>query len=392
MTGRSEGSESISSKRRVKLSLAHQEPDRVPCDLGAVAITGITLPAYRNLSSHLGLPGDAPVERIRPQLVRVDEKMLDRFEIDTRGIFAEEGQDPGGEIDRGEDGTQRYEDRFGTTWKMPPNNPYFDIEQTMLEREGEKEVDEYGWPSPRDLVKESNLKGQVKNLDHEEYFIIMANTPTLGIFAPIPRLIGYNKFFKEVGRNPEYVCGFMDKLVELELEFFDAVLEEVGSYIDCLVEFDDLGGQNGPLISPEIYRKYVKPRHRKLFSSLQDKVGPSTPILFHSDGSVYEFIPDLIELGVDILNPVQYTAKGMELGRLKKEFGSNLSFWGAGANAQDTLPYGDPDEVEDEVKRTIDELAPGGGFVFSSIHNIQPEVPAENIVRMYDTAREYGRY
>jgi uroporphyrinogen decarboxylase len=159
--------------------------------------------------------------------------------------------------------------------------------------------------------------------------------------------------------------------------------------LDCIEMADDLGTQEMPLMSPETYRKHIKPYHAKLYRFIKDRC--DLPLFMHTDGSVYQLIPDLIDIGVDILNPVQYTARDMGLAKLKKEFGNDLCFWGAGIDPQGTLPFGTPQQVADEVKRNIDILAPGGGFVFGSIHNILEGVPTENIVAAFQTAAEYGR-
>jgi uroporphyrinogen decarboxylase len=155
------------------------------------------------------------------------------------------------------------------------------------------------------------------------------------------------------------------------------------------MQSDDLGEQTGPMFSPEIYREVFKPQHKRVFDAMK-KMGH--PVLLHSCGSVRKLIPDLIEIGVDILNPIQVTATGMDSKELKKEFGSELAFWGGGCDTQHILPRGTPQEVKDETKRRIDDLAPGGGFIFTPVHNIQADVPAENLEVMWQTLMEYGEY
>lgn len=168
-------------------------------------------------------------------------------------------------------------------------------------------------------------------------------------------------------------------------------LKRLGKYCVVVGEADDLGVQDTTAISPEMYRKYVKPRHKKLFSHIK-KLSPHCYIFLHSCGSVYDVISDLIEVGVDILNPVQVSAAKMDTRKLKKEFGKDLTFWGGGVDTQDILPHRSPQQVKDEVRRRIDDLAPGGGFVFATMHNIQDDVPPENIMAMWEILREYGVY
>ena len=159
-----------------------------------------------------------------------------------------------------------------------------------------------------------------------------------------------------------------------------------------VVEADDLGTQERPLISPDLYRKRIKPRHRRIFETIRKASAHKVFIFFHSCGSIRELIGDLIEIGVDALNPVQVSAKGMDTKRLKAEFGGELCFWGGGVDTQRVLPYGSPRQVKDEVRRRIEDLAPGGGFVFSAVHNIQADVPPENIMAMWEALQEYGVY
>jgi uroporphyrinogen decarboxylase len=173
------------------------------------------------------------------------------------------------------------------------------------------------------------------------------------------------------------------------VEFFRHYLDAVGEYIDVIVVSDDLGCENGPLISPELYREIIKPAERKLWQFIKNNT--KAYLFLHSCGSISKFIPDLIEIGVDILNPIQVSAKDMDTKRLKEEFGDRMTFWG-GVDTQSVLPFGSSEEVEREVKRRISDAAPGGGYVLTAVHNIQAGVPPENICMMYDAARKYGRY
>ncbi len=184
----------------------------------------------------------------------------------------------------------------------------------------------------------------------------------------------------------------MDKLTEFKIQYWDKVLDEAGGIIDVALFEDDLGQQNSTMISPKMYRELIKPHHETLISFIKNKTSKPIRIMMHSDGSIYDLIPDLIEIGVDILNPIQISAAKMDSCQLKREFGSELLFWGAGVDTQGVLAFGSVAEVKDDVKRRIDDLAPGGGFVFAAVHNIQPQVPPENIMAMRETLHEYGTY
>ena len=188
-------------------------------------------------------------------------------------------------------------------------------------------------------------------------------------------------------------CGLayclMENLMEVYMERVSKYADAVGDYVQVIEVNDDLGSQSGPQLAPALYRKMIKPYHKKLWRYIKEKTG--CYLLLHSCGSVYDFIPDLIEMGIDAINPVQVSARNMDTARLKKEFGSEISFWGGGCDTQRVLPFGTPDEVEEEVRRRIDDLAPGGGFVFTQVHNIQPDVSPENIMAMYSALDKYGK-
>lgn len=383
------------SKERIITTLNHQEPDKVPYDLGGTCITGIISGAYSRLLSYLDIDeGLTEVHSVRAQRVKLSGEILKKFEVDTRGIFATTPTETR-EVDirKERDGSKVFVDEFGTTWKLSKGGYNYNPIDYPLEGDLDKKaIVNHSWPEAKDPSRLDNLKEQAKRYRQLGKCVVLGNTLTGGIFGIAPRLRGYENFWKDLIQNPGLACATMDKLTELEMEFFGLVLKELGSYIDIVVELDDLGSQRGPLISPALYRKYVKPRHKKLFSFIKKEAENRVYILFHSDGSIYELIPDLIESGVDILNPVQYTAVNMDAAKLKKEFGDELTFWGGGIDTQNVLPKGSLSEVKDEVKRQIDILAPGGGFVFSTVHNIQPDVPPENIIAMWEALQEYGGY
>jgi uroporphyrinogen decarboxylase len=190
--------------------------------------------------------------------------------------------------------------------------------------------------------------------------------------------------------EPEFAEAFLDRLCESICTAQKLFLTEVGDLIDVHFAADDLAGQSGPLVSPELWRRLIKPRQARILATI--KAHTQAKIFYHSCGAVDAFIPDLIEIGVDILNPVQVSAAGMDTATLKKKYGRNLSFWGGGCDTQKVLPYGTPADVRAEVRHRIRDLAPGGGFVFNPVHNIQPLVPPENVVALFQAARDYGRY
>jgi uroporphyrinogen decarboxylase len=203
-------------------------------------------------------------------------------------------------------------------------------------------------------------------------------------------LRGWEEFLMDLLKNKAFAHALMDKLTEAHLERFERYAATIAPWVDVIQFEEDLGMQDRPLMSPEVYREMIKPYHQELFAFAKSRC--DAYLLLHTDGAVAPLIPDFIEMGVDAINPVQVSAAGMDTKVLKNEFSKEITFWGAGCDSQVILPFGSPEDVADEVKRRIDDLAPGGGFVFAPIHNIQAGVPPENAVTLFRTAREYGVY
>ena len=249
-------------------------------------------------------------------------------------------------------------------------------------------VTSYPWPDPDNPRRTRGLKACARGLRDCSDRALSIGLP--GRFLSFGQdLCGYTDWMVYLLTEPRFVNALLDKALEIQLQICEKVLCELGDDVDVIVFADDLGTQQSLQISPRLYRKTIKPRQKALFDVV--KQCSNAKILLHSDGAIAKILPDLIEIGVDIVNPVQPTCEGMETSLLKREYGDDLSFWG-GIDTQHVLPFGTPQEVSDEVKRRIDDLAPGGGFVLAPVHNIQPEVPPENIVAMFDTALQYGGY
>jgi len=193
--------------------------------------------------------------------------------------------------------------------------------------------------------------------------------------------------------NEKLVHAIMEKLLEIKIRYWEKALETVGDNVLIVSTADDLGAQNDLLVSLELYKKLILPYHKKLFEFIKKKAKSNVYIFFHNDGAIYKTIPLLIEAGVDILNPWQVNCAGMDdTKKFKREFGKDLTIWGGSCDTQHILPFGTPEEVRDETKRRIDDLAPGGGFIFAPIHVIQGEVPPHNIMAWWETLQEYGKY
>ena len=253
-----------------------------------------------------------------------------------------------------------------------------------------KDLDTYPWPDPDDPGRVKGLREEVKKLRNETDCAIIADIPVYGIFEHSwTCLRGADQFFMDLVLNEDFVLALFEKLLEIDIKLYANYMDAVGDLIDVVGVGDDLAGENAPLISPEMYRKLVKPYQAKLWKSIKEKT--DAYLFLHSCGSIYKLIPDLIEMGVDIINPVQVAAKDMDSKRLKEEFGDDLTFWG-GIDTQKILPFGSPQNVEDEVKKRLSDFAPGGGYVLNAVHCIQPGVPPENIIQMYKAGLNYGKY
>jgi uroporphyrinogen decarboxylase len=203
-------------------------------------------------------------------------------------------------------------------------------------------------------------------------------------------LRGWETFLVDLMTNRKFAEALMDYLAEANVRRFERYAATVGRYVHVIHFEDDLGMQDRPILRPELYRRVVKPYHAQLFRFA--KAHCDAYLLLHSDGAIAPFLPDFIDMGIDAVNPIQVSAAGMDPAQLKREFGQHLTFWGGGCDSQAVLPFGTPQQVSDEVKHRIDDLAPGGGYVFSPIHNVQAEVPAENVAAMFQAAREHGAY
>lgn len=378
-------------RERVVAALNHQEPDRIPIDLGATIVTSIVKKTYVELKQHLGLP----LEEIKmldyvQQLPYVDEALLQRFDVDFRLVQLPAATAVG--VDIFEEGNYyAFIDRWGSKLHMPKDGGlYFDWVEFPIKEPTMAALDNYHWPRPDPDEVNARLGEQARYLyDHTNYALVGSAVIGGGIFEQPARVMGLQNFFMALIAEPKFADRLMEQITDIYIESCDNYLDHVGRYIQVFTFWDDVAGQNGWLIKPDLYRKLIKPKQRRLVEAIKKKT--DAKLFYHSCGATRGLIPDLIEIGFDILNPVQVSAKGMHTKELKAEFGRDITFWG-GIDTQRVLPFGRPQDVVDEVKHRIDDLAPGGGFVFAAVHNIQALVPPANIVTMFDTALEYGKY
>jgi len=374
----------MTSRERVLNALNHEEPDRVPIDIGS-AVSSIHVEAYKRLRKYLCVKGDK-IEIIdnMQQVVKVEEEVLKRFHVDTRHISLKPAQ-PWRKCSEG-----IYQDEWGIKYIKPVNSHYYDMIEHPLARATIKDLDDYPWPDPYDLRRVEGLEKEAKRLYEDTPYAIVLSGFSESLFGLPSWLRGHAQFYMDLVSNEEFVNALLDKLLNYWKSLADISLQLVGKYVQVVKLADDLGMQRGPIISPKLYRKFIKPRQRELYTFIKKRT--KAKVFLHSCGSVYDFISDFIEIGVDILNPIQVSAKNMNTKRLKEEFGDKLTFWGGGCDTQCILPQRTSTQVREEVKRRIKELASGGGFIFTPVHNIQYDVDPENICALYDAALEFGKY
>jgi uroporphyrinogen decarboxylase len=407
----------MTSRERVLLSLNHQPPDRIPIDFSGHRSSGIAALTYVKLRQHLGLPPrPVRVYDIVQQLAIVDDDVLDRFGVDTvemgRGFLTEEDS--------------------WKEWVLPDGTPCLVPYYINLEKRGEDWValskdgialgiQKKGWlyfeqtyfplmergiagddfSDLEDVLERTIWTGMVHPGAHlppdESGLKEMARSARalressdraiIGLFGgnmfEVPQMLyRMDHYLMALSRHPEAARRLSDRLCEIYLKNLERWLGAVGPSIDIILFGDDLGGQNGPLISPEMYRRYFKPYHQALWSRTKELA--DVKVMLHCCGGVRELLPDLIDAGLDVINPVQFNCTGMDTAELKEAFGQDLTFWGGGCDTRDILPSASPEDVRKHVRGQVRILSPGGGFVFQQVHNILADIPPVNIVAMFD--------
>lgn len=384
--------ETMTSRQRVLRALNHEIPDRVPLDLGGNQ-TGIHKNAYRNLLKYLHFPEEITLMDAVQQLAQPSEPVLERFHIDTRYIAAGAPSSwKGGVVRTVRDGRAWHDltDEFGIRWSMPEDHPlYMDITLHPLASATLADIQDYPWPKGDDPSRFAGLRERALQLRQQTPFALVSGIS--GVVYEIGwYLRGLEQWFCDLMSQPEFCQAVLDQTLKFWMDWFRLFLDEVGDLVDVIMIGDDLAGQNGPLFAPALYRRLVKPRHQRLAQYIRSRT--SAKIWYHTCGSCLDLIPDLLDNGIDILNPVQLSARNMNPALLKQQFGRALSFWGGGCDSQQVLSRETPGKVAEHVRRNVRTFMPGGGYIFNNVHNIQGDVPPENIVAMYEAAYEAGFY
>jgi uroporphyrinogen decarboxylase len=352
-------------------------------DLGSTNCTTVTKVAYEDLKRELkiDLP---PVQFIMEnfQIVRVDEQVLRRLGIDTRGII---GKPAANSVKRVID-ERTYVNEWNITYHMPERGLYFDIVENPLKGSSIKNLETFEWPDPADPVRLKGLKLEAERRHRENEYALVGDMVETGIFEPCWYLRGFEQFLTDLVLDKDFANALLQAMLEVQLKRYQMFLGEVGDFLDVVFVGDDLATSASSLMSHELYLEMIKPYQKKYFEGIKRMTGAK--LLYHSCGNIAAFLPDLIEIGVNVLNPVQVNANGMNPVDLKRSFGGALSFWGA-IDTSAVLPRGTTGEVEKEVERRIMELGPTG-YVVCPVHDVQPDVPGKNLVAMFEAAKRYG--
>jgi len=377
----------VTHRERVLTALKREQPDRVPLDLGGSLASTINIHAYRRLMARLGFGEAPPVAYLsrRSNSVLPDERLQSYLDVDCRAVILNDPDvNPERELPDGS-----LTDEWGIIWKhlgdgqhfINHDGPFYGLEPDP------GLIQKFAWPDPLDPGRFRTLRSQAQahRARTDAAIILVLGT---GLVHQIQFMRGYAASLEDLIVAPDFVQAFMERYTDFWVRMTEGALQQVGDLVDLAMFGDDLGTQRGPVMNPSLYRRLIKPYHARMVQTIK-RFGK--PVLLHSCGSVAAFIPDFIEVGLDALHPIQVSAKDMESAKLKREFGRDITFWG-GVDTQRALPLGTPQEVREEVRRRIADLGPGGGYVLGAVHNIQAEVPVDNILAMFEAAREFGQY
>ncbi len=366
---------------RVLLALNWGEPDRVPIDMGGL-VSSVHLFAYQDLTRFLGMNTTPVVKDRIQQIVDPDEALLRRFDVDFRHISLRppddwtfrEFQDPSGRL--------AFVDEWGIKWGRGPY--YYDMIDHPLRNATLAQLESFPWPDPSDPGRTRGLEKDAKTFHETTDFAIVADAIYGGLFETAWWLRGFEKLMVDFYRDVEFVQFLLDRLLELFKSFYTELLRSVGDYVHVVQFGDDYAMQTGLMLSPALFRTFIKPRLKELYDHIHRTT--KAEIFHHSCGSIRALIPDLIEAGVDILNPIQPSATNMEPESLKRDFGSSIRFHG-GLDVQRLLPFESAEKVSREAERVARILGAGGGYIFATAHNMQAFTPPQNICAAFDSVR-----
>jgi len=371
----------LTHRERARRTLNHEEPDRVPLDLGG-RVSNIHYKEYRRLIDRLGLHTTFQLDPFY-SVMDPDFRVLERLGVDFYYLFLKGPEYVS--VRENPDGT--YDNEWGITVKkmgIHSQRITHPLQDATL-----SDLDNFHWPDPYRPDRIAGLQDVARDLYEQTDYALVAAPVNGGLFEFGQHLRGMSNFLIDLMVNKEFANALLDRILEVQIGLWDVFLNAVGDFIEIAQLADDFGTQENLLISPALFREVFKPRYKYLINFMKNRT--DAKVFFHCDGAISDLIEDFIDIGVDILNPLQPTAKGMDPAHIKNAYGDRLVFHGAIDNQQ-LLPYGSIEDVRATVRRVIKTLAPGGGYILAAAHVIEPDVPLENILAMFDTARVYGVY
>lgn len=402
----------MTSRERIIAAVNHQPVDKLPIDFGGMRSTGISITAYDQLKKYLNITGGIPkLYDVYQQLAEPETELVDRLGGDVLqvhrlypsfGLSIKEWRKeilPQGveclvPMDyhpiKNKDGSYHITDKNQTVIaRMPSNGLYFDSTLTpysFIENLSDLDAVHFEGISEEELdFIENQAKYLFENTDKAILFAFGGNILEAG-----ENLLGFEKCMEFLLTEPEIMHALFQKMTDSYLSDLKKIMPRISGYINIIQFGDDLGTQASSIVSPSCYCEMIKPYHEIQYRFIHENYN-NVKVFLHSCGAIYNLIPHLIDAGVDILNPVQISAKGMDPYKLKEEFGKNLVFWGGGANMQETVLTGSPDDIKKEVRELITIFSKDSGFVFNQVHNIQANVSPEKIMAIYDTALEFRK-
>lgn len=371
----------MNSRERVLKTINHQDADRPPMDLGGAA-SSLNDAAYFNLKRYLEITGDIQPFRQGTTSNYYDERVLDRLNIDFRRLIAK----------RSERYPVFHEDgSFTNEWgiKYVKQGEYYETRENPLANADESQIKHYAWPKATDIFDISGLYEEAKRMYSQTEYALVARMPCWGLVDLAFQLRGMENFMLDMVTRPAIARYLIEKILEVQIDIYSLILEHIGEFVQIVETCDDLGSQNNLLFSERCFREIVKPSRTALNIEIKKKA-PQAKIFMHSCGAIARLIPDLIETGVDILNPIQPNASGMDPEVLKKNFGDQLCFHGC-IDTQIAF-RGSVADTEKEVKKKIAILYKEGGYIVAPANHIMSDVPVENIVALYRTVENYNTW
>lgn len=376
---------SMTSRERVLAAVNLSIPDRVPMDLGGSTCSTITIEPYLTLKKMLGFEGEANIVTKIYQTVFVDRPVAEALNVDTCMVHARDPKLP----------PQESPDLFTSDWGITyqrtskGDNFYWDIVKNPLKGATIEDLENYPWPDPFSPERTEGLKQEAKKLHEETDYAIIGNIGFSGIFEASWMLRGFEDFLVDLMVNKDFAHALLRKVTNIMIDRYKGFLDEVKDYLDLVFIGDDLATQAAPIMSVETYREMIKPYQKEYFEFVKSYSGKK--LIYHSCGNIVPILNDLIEIGVNAINPVQVSADNMDPIYLKEKFGDRVCFWGS-VDTQRVMSTGTPEEVRKEVLERIKVFGQNGGFVLAPVHNVQFDVPAENVLALYETGYKYGKY